>query len=57
MALDDVWVLELTARPKWRPVAGMSADVAVGPALFLIYLLKAKVVVKETYLPVVRCTS
>jgi hypothetical protein len=28
VALDDVWVLELTARPKWRLVAELSAAAA-----------------------------
>jgi hypothetical protein len=28
VALDDVWALELTARPKWRLVAELSAAAA-----------------------------
>ena len=27
VALDDVWALELTARPKWRKVAELSPEV------------------------------
>lgn len=27
VALDDVWALELTARPKWRKVADLSPEV------------------------------
>jgi hypothetical protein len=28
VALDDVWALELTQRPKWRQISGLSEDVA-----------------------------